>query len=219
MLRVTIAAVGIYVLQGANAAERPLSPESYYFEARRANELFERKQYEQALPLIQNLTDYYGDDSSVWIEAAIAANETGRLELSLEAARRAVQVGAMNERYNCFEIAKLYAKLYAKLGQQDHALESLERALETRYTPRTRIRDEPAFRALYTNVGESTGWIELPYSGTRVMISERHHQHAALPDDARNWIAPHLPVELTARDYFSNRDPVMDAVLRILPPT
>lgn len=65
-------------------------------------------------------------------------------------------------------------------------------------------------------VGESTGWIELPYSGTRVMISERHHQHAALPDDARTWIAPQLPVDLTARDYFSNRDPVLDAVLRVL---
>lgn len=65
-------------------------------------------------------------------------------------------------------------------------------------------------------VGESTGWIELPYSGTRVTISERHHQHAALPDDARTWIAPHVPIELTARDYFSNRDPVIDTVLRVI---
>jgi tetratricopeptide (TPR) repeat protein len=147
MLRATIFAIGVCVLPGANAAERPLSPDSYYFEARRARALFERNQYEQALPLIQRLTGYYEDDSSAWIAAAISANETGRLEQALDAARRAVQIGAASERYNWFEIAKLYAKL----GQPDHALESLERALETRYTPRTRIRDEPAFRALYAN--------------------------------------------------------------------
>jgi hypothetical protein len=64
--------------------------------------------------------------------------------------------------------------------------------------------------------GESTGWIELPYSGTRVSISERYHQHAALPDDARPWIAPQIPVTLQSTDYFTNRDPVMDAVLRVI---
>ena len=50
--------------------------------------------------------------------------------------------------------------------------------------------------------GESTGWFELPYSHTRVNISERYHQHSAFPDDARKWIAPRIPVELELEGLF-----------------
>ena len=34
--------------------------------------------------------------------------------------------------------------------------------------------------------------------------------------DTRVWIAPRIPVRLTARDYFANRDPVLDAVLEVM---
>lgn len=64
--------------------------------------------------------------------------------------------------------------------------------------------------------GESTGWFELPYSHTRVNVSERYHQHSTFPDDARKWIAPRIPVELSSTDYFSNRDPALEAVLGVL---
>ena len=64
--------------------------------------------------------------------------------------------------------------------------------------------------------GESTGWFELPYSHTRVNISERYHQHSTFPDDARKWIAPRIPVELSSSDYFSNRDPAVEAILAVL---
>ncbi len=64
--------------------------------------------------------------------------------------------------------------------------------------------------------GESTGWFELPYSRTRVNISERYHQHSTFPDDGRNWIAPRIPVELGSSDYFANRDPALEAVLAVI---
>ena len=64
--------------------------------------------------------------------------------------------------------------------------------------------------------GESTAWFELPYSHTRVNVSERYHQHSTFPDDARKWIAPRIPVELTSTDYFANRDPAMEAILAVL---
>jgi len=64
--------------------------------------------------------------------------------------------------------------------------------------------------------GESTGWFELPYSHTRVNVSERYHQHSTFPDDARKWIAPRIPAELGSTDYFSNRDPAMEAILAVL---
>lgn len=147
MLRVTLVAIGLCVLQGAGAEEQALSPETYYSELHRARELFEAKQYERALPLLEKLTEYYSDDSSTWLTAAISANATGDAERALDAARRANQLGVANERYNWFEIAKLDAKR----GRQDLALDSLERALEKRFTPRTRIRDEPAFSAFATD--------------------------------------------------------------------
>ncbi len=60
-------------------------------------------------------------------------------------------------------------------------------------------------------VGEST-YSVLPYSGLRAGISSRYHQES-YPGDDRRWIAPDLPVALDSRDYFANRDPVLEAVL------
>lgn len=54
----------------------------------------------------------------------------------------------------------------------------------------------------------------LPYSRVRGSISTLYWQDSD-PDDRRRWIAPHLPVTLSAADYFANRDPVLDAVLAI----
>lgn len=36
------------------------------------------------------------------------------------------------------------------------------------------------------------------------------------PADTRVWIAPELPVVLTARDYFANRDPVLETILKVI---
>ena len=62
-------------------------------------------------------------------------------------------------------------------------------------------------------VGEGSR-TKLPYSGLLVTISARYHQTD--DQDDRIWIAPKIPVELSSSDYFSNRDPVLDAVLRVI---
>jgi len=54
--------------------------------------------------------------------------------------------------------------------------------------------------------------IPLPFSGMTVSISSRHWQDSD-PGDRRPWIAPHLPVALTSRDWLENRDPGLDPVL------
>lgn len=56
--------------------------------------------------------------------------------------------------------------------------------------------------------------IVLPYSGVRGAIASGYHQAAA--KDERLWIAPDIPVELTAGDYFNRRDPALDAVLEVI---
>lgn len=55
----------------------------------------------------------------------------------------------------------------------------------------------------------------LPYSGVQVMISTMVWNLSG-PYDTRRWIAPDIPVALTAKDYFANRDPVLEAVYNLI---
>lgn len=59
-------------------------------------------------------------------------------------------------------------------------------------------------------VGEENG-IVFPYSGAIGSVSNRYHE--IIPGDGRRWIEPQIKVELSSRDYFVGRDPVLDAVL------
>ena len=61
--------------------------------------------------------------------------------------------------------------------------------------------------------GEDTA-LRLPWSGVRGSISSRYHMVDGA--DTRVWIAPHIPVRLTSRDWLSNRDPVLEAVLEVI---
>jgi tetratricopeptide (TPR) repeat protein len=63
-------------------------------------------------------------------------------------------------------------------------------------------------------VGESDAF-RMPTTGTRANISWRWHQYAQWVDH-RKWLAPHVPVEQTSRDYFSGRDPALEAILELL---
>ncbi len=58
-------------------------------------------------------------------------------------------------------------------------------------------------------VGEDNQ-IELPWSRLLASISNRYHE--SIPGDTREWIEPAIKVELSSRDYFANRDPVLEAV-------
>ena len=62
--------------------------------------------------------------------------------------------------------------------------------------------------------GESTN-LELPWSRVHGSLSNRYWQDSA-PTDDRQWIYPDVPVALTAADYFAGRDPVLEAVRRIV---
>ena len=62
--------------------------------------------------------------------------------------------------------------------------------------------------------GEETSLV-LPYSRVRGSISNHYWQDSD-PDDERRWIPPQVPVTLSSKDYFANRDPALDAVLRII---
>jgi hypothetical protein len=58
--------------------------------------------------------------------------------------------------------------------------------------------------------------LRLPYSGIGGELSAVKWNLSQFLFDARREITPHVPVQLTAADYFAGRDPVMDAVLRLI---
>lgn len=60
-------------------------------------------------------------------------------------------------------------------------------------------------------VGEENQ-IVFPWSGAMGSISNRYHE--SMPGDTRSWIEPEIKLQLLSRDYFANRDPVLDEVLR-----
>ncbi len=65
------------------------------------------------------------------------------------------------------------------------------------------------------NAMSEAGWFNLPYSKQTGLISSQFHQPGA-PEDHRIWIAPHVPVSLSSKQYFAGVDPVMDAVMNII---
>lgn len=59
-------------------------------------------------------------------------------------------------------------------------------------------------------VGEESP-VQLPWSGAIGSISDRYHE--SIPGDKREWIAPTIRYNPSARDYFANKDPLLDLVL------
>ena len=59
-------------------------------------------------------------------------------------------------------------------------------------------------------VGEENE-VVLPWSGAIGSISNRNHEN--IPGDTRPWIPIDIPVELSSTDYFSGKDPVLEAAL------
>jgi hypothetical protein len=60
-------------------------------------------------------------------------------------------------------------------------------------------------------VGEENP-VQLPWSGAIGSISNRYHE--TIPGDTREWIAPSIRYSPSARDYFANKDSLLDLVLR-----
>ena len=52
----------------------------------------------------------------------------------------------------------------------------------------------------------------LPYSGIRAFLTSVKWQYSH-PWDLRTSMVPDLPVQLTAKDYFAGKDPVMETIL------
>ncbi len=65
------------------------------------------------------------------------------------------------------------------------------------------------------NALSEAGWFKLPYSGVWGIVSSQFHQTSG-PEDHRIWIAPHVPINLSSKDYFAGKDPALDAIYKII---
>ena len=59
-------------------------------------------------------------------------------------------------------------------------------------------------------VGEEAP-VQLPWSGGIGSISDQYHE--TIPGDKREWIEPEIKLVITSREYFANKDPLLDRVL------
>ncbi|MCA1623704.1 MAG: hypothetical protein LC768_05480 [Acidobacteria bacterium] len=64
-------------------------------------------------------------------------------------------------------------------------------------------------------VGSDESQIVLPYSGITGALSSTIWALTG-PRDTRLWIPMDIPIQTTAKDYFANRDPVMEAILLLV---
>ena len=63
-------------------------------------------------------------------------------------------------------------------------------------------------------IGEA-GWFKLPNSGLLGLVASQYHQ-TSKAEDFRNWIAPHIPVKLNSKDYFSGIDKELDVIYEVI---
>jgi hypothetical protein len=73
---------------------------------------------------------------------------------------------------------------------------------------------EPSSGKPITIGGDLTD-MSLPYSRLQLGIAGASWKLTS-PRDSRLWIAPEIPVELTAKDYFANRDSAMEEIMAVI---
>lgn len=65
------------------------------------------------------------------------------------------------------------------------------------------------------NAMSESGNFVLPFSGLSGSLSSQFIQHS-WPEDHRIWIAPDVPVGLSSKDFFSGRDPSLEAIRKLI---
>jgi len=63
-------------------------------------------------------------------------------------------------------------------------------------------------------VGEA-GWFQLPNSDLMGIVASQYHKSSEA-EDFRKWIAPHIPVNLSSRDYFLGNDKALDIIMELI---
>ena len=65
-----------------------------------------------------------------------------------------------------------------------------------------------------TFIGEA-GWFQLPNSGLIGIVASQYHKNSEA-EDFREWIAPHIPIRLSSKDYFAGNDKAIDVIMEVI---
>ena len=107
-----------------------------------------------------------------------------------------------------YESSRRDARIYVLMGRNTFSAAQFFLGRMDRET-NARFAGEPS-SSRPNFVGEETP-VQLPWSGAIGSISDRYHE--SIPGDKREWIAPTIRYNPSARDYFANKDPLLDLVL------
>jgi len=111
-----------------------------------------------------------------------------------------------------FEASNPYGKLFVIMGRNTFSA-AHNLLLDINRLTNPILVGEPS--GSRPNALSEAGWFNLPYSGTWGIISSQFHQ-ASKAEDHRIWVAPHVPVFLSSKQYFSGQDPAMKAIFEII---
>lgn len=107
-----------------------------------------------------------------------------------------------------YESSRRDARTYVLMGRNTFSAAQFFLGLMVRET-NARFAGEPS-SSRPNFVGEESP-VQLPWSGAIGSISDRYHE--SIPGDIREWIAPTIRYVPSARDYFANKDPLLNMVL------
>jgi hypothetical protein len=107
-----------------------------------------------------------------------------------------------------YESSRRDARIYVLMGRNTFSAAQVFLGRMDRET-NARFAGEPS-SSRSNFVGEENP-VQLPWSGAIGSISNRYHE--TIPGDTREWIAPIIRYNPSARDYFANKDPLLEMVL------
>jgi hypothetical protein len=107
-----------------------------------------------------------------------------------------------------YESSRRDARIYVLMGRNTFSAAQVFLGRMDRETNATFAGEPSSSRPNF--VGEESP-VQLPWSGAIGSISDRYHE--TIPGDKREWIAPTVRYIPSARDYFANKDPLLDLVV------
>ncbi|MEO8452613.1 MAG: tetratricopeptide repeat protein [Gemmatimonadota bacterium] len=156
--RTLSAVVMVLAVAATTLAAQQLSGPDHYALLGQARTAMDQRRYPEAAGLYRRLADNNPRDGELWMAYASAARAAGRLADALQADEKVIELGAgfrpnasikpMNlDLADRPQLAYRMARGYATLGRKDRALDWLTKAVAWRYTPRTSMQTDSAFRA------------------------------------------------------------------------
>lgn len=110
-----------------------------------------------------------------------------------------------------FETTRKQGKIYVLIGRDTFSAAQTFISVTDNLTSAV-FAGEPS-GSKPNRVGDEAQFV-LPYSKVLGSIASGYNQAAS--KDNRIWIAPDIPIELSSGDYFSNRDPVLETVIKAI---